>query len=195
MPSALANRFLHLQVESDFESFKAYALEANIHEQVLAFLSFRSTLLHKVDPQQPAWPSPRTWMMASDLHRIGLDIASAVGQGAAVEFGAYVSLYASLPKLEQILTGVGDRIPFPSEPSVRYATVVGLTMRATTADEAYRAFAWLTQQATAEWVQLFATDMFRVMRQKGQMGALAVLVQKDEKLQQFLKEFQQLVGF
>jgi ATPase family associated with various cellular activities (AAA) len=194
MPSALANRFLHLSVEPEFDSFKAYAFETNIHEQILAFLSFRSTLLHKLDPQQPAWPSPRTWMMASDLHRVGLDIASAVGQGAAAEFGAYISLYANLPKLELILAGEGDHLPFPSEPSVRYATVIGLTIRASTADEAYGAFTWLTQKATPEWVQLFATDMFRVMRQKGQMGALAMLVQKDEKLRQFLKDFQQLIG-
>lgn len=194
MPSALANRFLHLQVEPEFDSFKAYALETNIHEQILAFLSFRATLLHKLDPQQPAWPSPRTWMMASDLHQAGLDIASAVGQGAAAEFGAYVALYDSLPKLERILAGEGDRIPFPSEPSVRYATVVGLTIRADTADQAYGAFTWLSQKATPEWVQLFATDMFRIMRKKGQIGALAMLVQKDEKLRQFLKEFQQLVG-
>ncbi|NER82704.1 MAG: ATPase, partial [Leptolyngbya sp. SIO1D8] len=83
---------------------------------------------------------------------------------------------------------------FPKEPSVRYATVVGLSVRAATADEGYAAFNWLAQVAPAEWVQLFATDMFRVMRHKGQIGALATMVQKDEKLQKFLKEFQQLVG-
>ena len=92
MPSPLANRFLHLQVDADFESFKAYALEAGIHEQILAFLSFRSTLLHKLDPQEVAWCSPRTWMMASQLHRQRLDIAPAVGQGAAVEFASFLKL-------------------------------------------------------------------------------------------------------
>lgn len=53
MPSPLANRFLHLQVEANFASFKVYALENRVHEQIIAFLSFRSTLLHKLDPQQP----------------------------------------------------------------------------------------------------------------------------------------------
>jgi MoxR-like ATPase len=65
MPTPLANRFLHLQVEPDFDSFKAYALTTKVHEQIIAFLSFRSNLLHKLDPQQPAWPSPRSWVMAS----------------------------------------------------------------------------------------------------------------------------------
>ncbi|MBE9228906.1 MoxR family ATPase [Phormidium sp. LEGE 05292] len=194
MPAPLANRFLHLQVNPDFDSFKAYALETGVHEQVIAFLSFRSTLLHKFDPQQPAWCSPRSWVMASALHQAGLSIAPAVGVGAEAEFQAYVALYRALPNLTLILEGQGDRIAFPTEPSARYATAIGLTVRAADANQAYNAFTWLSQKATAEWVQLFAIDMFRVMRSKGQMGTLAKLVHKDAQLQQFLKEFQQLVG-
>jgi MoxR-like ATPase len=194
MPTPLANRFLHLQVESDFDSFKAYALETGVHEQILAFLSFRSTLLHKIDPQQPAWPSPRSWMMASALHFVGLEIAPAVGLGAAAEFDAFIALYKTLPNLTPILEGNGERIAFPTEPSARYATAIGLTVRAADANQAYNAFIWLSRTATAEWVQLFAIDLFRVMRTKGQMGVLAGLVQKDPQLQTFLKDFQQLVG-
>ena len=37
MPSPLANRFIHLEVDPDFESFKAYALSHGIHEQLIAF--------------------------------------------------------------------------------------------------------------------------------------------------------------
>lgn len=195
MPSPLANRFLHLQVEPDFDSFKAYALEINVHEQILAFLSYRPTLLHQLDPRQPAWCSPRSWVMASALHHVGLDLAPAIGIGAAAEFTAFIQLYQTLPNLSPILEGQGDQIAFPAEPSARYATAIGLTVRAADAAQAYCAFNWLAQNATAEWVQLFAVDMFRVMRSKGQMGALAQLVQKDPQLQKFLKDFQQLIGF
>ena len=195
MPSPLANRFLHLQVEADFASFKVYALEQRVHEQIIAFLSFRSILLHKLDPQQPAWCSPRSWVMASHLHHADLDVASAVGEGAAAEFAAYITLYKTIPDLVPILNGNGEEIAFPEEPSVRYATTTGLTMRAEDAEQAYNAFNWLSDKATAEWVQLFAIDMFRVMRSKGQMGALAKLVRQDSKLQKFLKDYQELVGF
>lgn len=194
MPTPLANRFLHLQVEPDFDSFKAYALEVGVHEQILAFLSFRSTLLHKIDLQQPAWCSPRSWVMASALHHIGLDLAPAIGVGAAAEFAAFVTLYQTLPSLAPILEGKGSKMPFPNEPSARYATAIGLTVRAVDAQQAYNGFTWLNQVATAEWIQLYAVDMFRVMRSRGQMGALAKLVQQDPKLQAFLKDFQQLVG-
>jgi MoxR-like ATPase len=194
MPAPLANRFLHLEVQADFDSFKAYALETGVHEQIIAFLSFRSTLLHKLDPQQPAWCSPRSWVMASALHQAGLKIAPAVGTGAEAEFLAFVALYQTLPDLVLILEGKGDRVAFPKEPSARYATAIGLTVRANDAAQAYNAFTWLSRVATAEWVQLFAVDLFRVMRSRGQMGALAKLVQQDAQLQKFLKDFQQLIG-
>jgi MoxR-like ATPase len=195
MPTPLANRFLHLQVEPDFDSFKAFALEKQVHEQIIAFLSFRSTLLHKIDPQQPAWPSPRSWVMASQLHNVELSIAPAVGEAAEAEFTAFILLYKTLPDLTTILEGNGKHISFPIEPSVRYATTVGLTVKATNAHQGYNAFTWLSEKATAEWVQLFAVDLFRQMRARGQMGALAKLVQKNPDLQKFLQDFQQLVGF
>ena len=194
MPAPLANRFLHLQVEPDFESFKTYALAKNIHEQIIAFLSFRPSLLHKLDPQQPAWPSPRSWEMASHLHNAELDITPAVGLETESEFAAFVKVYQSLPDLERIFLGKGDSISFPSEPSVRYATTIGLAVRAESANQAYNAFSWISQAATAEWVQLFAVDLFRQMRSKGQLGILAQLVQKNPELQKFMKDFQGLMA-
>ncbi len=194
MPAPLANRFLHLEVEPDFESFKAYALEHGFHEQIIAFLSFRTTLLHRIDPQQPAWPSPRSWEMASKLHAAGLDVAPVVGPAAAAEFRAFISLYASLVDLEAILRGDGAGLAFPSEPSQRYALTVGLGVRARDAKQAHNAFVWLSAKAGSEWTQLFAMDLFRQMRARGQMGELAGLVAQDERLQVFLKEYRTLIG-
>ena len=133
-------------------------------------------------------------MMASALHYAGLSIAPAVGEGAMTEFNAYIQLYQDLPNLVEILAGRGDRIKFSSESSTRYATTIGLAIRAADAQQAYNAFAWLGKVAAPEWVQLFAIDSFQLMRSKGQMGLLAQLVQKDPNLQRFLKDFQQLIG-
>ena len=133
--------------------------------------------------------------MASQLHYADLGIVSAVGEGAEAEFNAFVTLYETLPDLTRILEGNGKAIAFPSEPSVRYATTTGLTVRAKDATQAYNGFNWLSEKATAEWVQLFAVDMFGQMRNKGQMGALAKLVKQDSQLQKFLKDFQELIGF
>lgn len=194
MPAPLANRFLHLEVEPDFDSFKAYALQSEMHEQVLAFLSFRTSLLHKIDPLQPAWPSPRSWEMASRLHRVALSIAPVVGMAAAAEFNAFVELYRALPDLEQILRGDGAALAFPEEPSARYAATMGLTLRAADAQAAVHAFRWLAERASSEWIQLFATDLFQRMRTKGEMGTLAQLVMQDQHLRTFLRDYQQLLG-
>lgn len=194
MPAPLANRFVHLHVEPDFDSFKAYALEQGLHEQIIAFLSFRTALLHQMDTHHPAWPSPRSWEMASRLHGAGLDLAPVVGPGAAAEFRAFVAVYAGLADLEAILRGDGAGAGFPSEPSQRYALTVGLGIRARDAAQALNAFRWLTERASSEWAQLFAMDLFRQMRGRGQMGELAALVAQDEALQSFLKAYRSLLG-
>jgi len=80
MPSALANRFIHLDLVPDFDSFKAWGLVAGLSEQVLAFLAFRPTLLHQIDAQRPNWPSPRSWVMAHQLRVAGLAVEPAVGR-------------------------------------------------------------------------------------------------------------------
>lgn len=193
MPAPLANRFVHLEVTPDFDSFKAYALDRGLHEQILAFLSFRPTLLHRLDPQQPAWPSPRSWEMASTLHYAHLDIAPVVGAAAAAELQAYLDVYQSLPDMDRILEGMGTAVAFPSEPSSRYATVIGLTLRTSNALQGYHGLSWLANTASAEWVQLFATDIFRRMRSLGQMGAFSQHVMADEKLQVFLQAYERMI--
>lgn len=193
MPAPLANRFLHLEVEPDLDSFKDYALSNGIREQIIAFLSFRPALLHRLDHQQPAWPSPRSWVMANELQRSGLDVAAAIGAATAAEFNAYLAVYRDLPDLDRVLKGEGEEIPFPDEPSVRYATTIGLTVRAEDAQAAFHAFAWLARVASPEWVQLCATDLFRLMRAKGQMKALGRLIAEDPAMNDFLKTYQSLL--
>jgi MoxR-like ATPase len=193
MPAPLANRFLHVEVAPSFEDFKAYALARGLHEHVVAFLSFRPELLHRSDALQPAWPSPRSWEMASQLHLIELDVAAAVGAPAAAEFNAFVALYSQLPDLDRIMAGAGDDIAFPEEPSVRYATTMGLTARATSAEAGYHALRWLTRVAANEWVQLFAADLFAMMRARGQMRQLRRLIQQDAALGVWIAEHQRLL--
>jgi hypothetical protein len=193
MPAPLANRFLHLTVEPDMDSFKAYALEKELSDRLIAFLAFRPTLLHKLDPHQPAWPSPRSWEMAAQLLTAKLNISAAVGEGAATEFLAFEKVYANLPSLEGILKGEGAKIAFPAEPSARYATVIGLTARAPHGDDIglriYNGLVWLMEKANPEWIGLFATDLFGMLRARGQMEAITQMVHKDPKVWQAVQEY------
>jgi MoxR-like ATPase len=181
MPSPLANRFLHLEVDVDFNSFKTYALGTGFHEQIIAFLSYRPSLLHKLNPQHHTWPSPRSWEMASKLHSANLAISPAVGRETAAEFDAFVALYQNIPDLTLIIAGQGDHINFPKEPSARYATTIGLTVRANDAEEACNAFNWLANKTTTEWLNLFSVDLVTKMKDQGKVGALAILMQNQPK--------------
>jgi MoxR-like ATPase len=193
MPAPLANRFLHLEVKPDLESFKRYAFDRGLNERIVAFLSFRPNLLHAVDPKSPAWASPRSWEMASKLLAVGLEPSSAVGDGAAAEFSAFEKVYAALPDLEPILEGDLD-VPFPDEPSARYAAVVGLIVRSESATQAVNALSWLAARAAPEWAQLYASDAFPRLRSRGQIGRFAGLAQNVPALQGFLSEYLELVG-
>lgn len=166
MPAPLSNRFVHLEVQADFDSFKFHALKTGIDERILAFLAYRTNLLHQLDQRNPAWPSPRSWMMASSLRAIGLPISSAVGNAAAVEFEAFESVYRKLPDLDAISAGKRG-IKFSEEPSVRYAVTIGLTIRASNPERASHIMEWASQEAPSEWFQVLASDILKGSREAG----------------------------
>ncbi len=166
MPAPLANRFVHLEVQPDFDSFKSHALKVGLDERILAFLAYRTNLLHHIDPRQPAWPSPRTWFMASQLRSIGLPIAAAVGSAAALEFEAFEAVYRKLPDLDAIAAG-RKGVAFPDEPSVRYAVTIGLAIRATDPERAQNVIEWSSKNAPSEWFQVLTTDILKSSREAG----------------------------
>lgn len=129
MPSALANRFVHINFEADFADWKAWALLNDIAPEVTAFLEFRKELLNQFDPQKndKAFPSSRSWEFASNiikskpqeqiLHPL---LTGTVGEGAAVEFNAFFKIYKDLPD-PQIIIQSPQKAPVPTDPATLYA--------------------------------------------------------------------------
>ncbi len=193
MPAPLANRFLHLEVSADLDSFKRYALEKNLNERIIAFLAFRPNLLHAPDTVRPAWASPRSWEMASHLIGAGLPIAPAVGEGTEAEFRAFERIYSSLPEIDAILSG-DTSLEFPTEPSARYAVTIGLAARADGVDQVLNAFRWLVDKAEVEWVHFYTLDALTKIRAGGQLGKLVSMVEREPRLNEFLREINQLTG-
>ena len=64
---------------------------------------------------QKAWPSPRSWEMASNLFKCNLPIDIAIGEGTASEFKSFINVYKKIPNLENILKGKGKDINFPKQ--------------------------------------------------------------------------------
>mgnify|MGYP000276931274 CR=1 FL=1 len=110
MPSALANRFWHVDFEPSLADWLDWAAKNNIASEITSFLNFKSKLLNDFDPKEKAFPTPRSWSMASTLCKAGIDdkdlfpfIAATVGDGAATEFTAFLKVYQDLPTVKEIL--------------------------------------------------------------------------------------------
>lgn len=139
-PSALANRFVHLDFEVSAEDWGYWAMENNIHLDVRAFIRFRPNLLHDFKPSENprAYPTPRSWAFVNDVYKSNLPvdqehelIKGTVGEGAATEFSAFTRVIKDLPTVDQILLDP-EGTKMPENPACRFALATALDQKATT---------------------------------------------------------------
>ena len=121
MPSALANRFLHLEIEANFDSWNKWAIENDINQKILGFLKFRPKYLYTFDNTTTSlvFSTPRTWELVSNiLNNVSDDvnmvfdlISGLVGTGIATEFKGWVRVYKDLPDINDIFDGKDVSVP------------------------------------------------------------------------------------
>lgn len=191
MPSPVANRFIHFNVEADLPSWKEYAIKTNVSEQIVSFLNFRPQLLFDFNKNATAWPSPRSWDFANTLLGIDLDIEAAVGGGTAAEFYAYQSIYSRLPDVDAVLNG--EVVEVPKEPSLMYAVCGALVSRAKSAQGFFNAAKWLIGGTTEDYIGLFMGDAMIAMKSNNLQGAFVKLVAKDSQIKAFIAKYQELL--
>ena len=115
MPMPLANRLIHIEINSEIDQYLEYGLSKKFEEGVLAFLKTKPTML-EVAPSSGNWafPTPRTWEMVSTLLIDDNEnnvseiesrqlISSTIGIGAASELFNFLKLRHELPNLDSIL--------------------------------------------------------------------------------------------
>ncbi len=129
MPTALANRMVHINMETSTDDWLLWAEKSNIRGEIIAFMRFRPMLLHDFDPQSAskAFASPRSWEFVSrilDAH-VHKDIEyelfqGTIGMTAATEFIGFLKIWRDLPTVENILNSP-DTIDIPTEPATLYA--------------------------------------------------------------------------
>ena len=115
MPTPLANRFIHQEMRVDFASWQEWAVQNNIHKDVVGYLSFAKQDLYDFDAKSSSrsFATPRTWSFVSELLLEGDDdsdtltnlVAGTVGEGLAVKFMQHRKVAARMPKPEDILSG------------------------------------------------------------------------------------------
>ncbi len=138
MPKALANRLLHIEIEENFLSWKKWAIQHNINNKVIGFLSFQEKHLMGFDPtnEDLAFPTPRSWEMVSnilntvndDVDKMYSLIAGLIGTGVAIEFKTWTKVYKNLPSIEAIFDG--KMPPIPKNTDTLYALTSSMVVYA-----------------------------------------------------------------
>jgi len=107
MPTPVKTRFAHYELEPNIDDWAAWAVTHDIDPSIVGFLRFRPALLHNVDANENASPTPRTWEYVSKklpfIKDMFYGVASLVGDGAAGEYIAFKSTYGNLPTREDLL--------------------------------------------------------------------------------------------
>ena len=137
MPSPLANRFSHFELEANLEDWVSWAYRSGIDERLVGFLRFRPELLFEFDPARNpvAFATPRSWEFANralaKFDRTNLllpALQSCVGPAAGLEMHAFVENLEKMPDLDAILRG--ENVAVPEEIDIQYATASALVGRA-----------------------------------------------------------------
>ena len=134
MPTPLANRFIHQEMKVDFASWQEWAVQNNIHKDVVGYLSFAKQDLYDFDAKSAsrAFATPRSWSFVSQLLSDSVDdetatnlIAGTVGEGLAVKFMAHRKIAGRMPKPEDILSGKVTDLNV-KEVSAMYSLVISM---------------------------------------------------------------------
>ncbi|MGD9160743.1 MAG: MoxR family ATPase, partial [Desulfobacteraceae bacterium] len=140
MPSALANRFVHLDFDVDLDDWCTWAIENRLVRELIAFLRFRPNLLHTFDPlkDEKAFPTPRSWEFVSSILSSGNGVsrdyellAGTVGEGAAAELSGFLRLYHDLPDPDALLE-YPETADIPDDPATLYAVCEAVAGKANT---------------------------------------------------------------
>ena len=130
MSSALANRFLHVELKEDQESWLTWARQHDIHPSVIGFIQYKPQMLFDMDDQnlERGWPSPRSWQRVSQMCQICKDenvlrklIYGLVGNRAGVEFMSFHKLNRKFDDILQTMLDPNSVIKIPEAADERYA--------------------------------------------------------------------------
>ena len=135
MPAPLANRFIHLEMKTDFDDWQDWATLNKVHPEVVGYVGFAKQDLYEFDPKSSskAFATPRSWSFVSDLlEDDDIDdgtltdlVAGAIGDGLAVKFMAHRKIAGRLPKASDILSGKVKTLEI-KEVSAMYSLTVSL---------------------------------------------------------------------
>lgn len=137
MSSALANRFMHFEVDANIEDWVKWALQHDINPAVVGYLKYRPTNLFRMDKQnvEQGWPSPRSWEKVSNMIDIYGDDADEfqsvvyglIGNGVGVEFMSFFKLNRKFDDVLEMMTNPKKKVVIPTRADEQWALASAVT--------------------------------------------------------------------
>jgi len=169
MPPPLANRFVHFEMEVDFDDWKKWAYGNDIEAAIIAFLAYDKSMLFTFDPlsNEKSFATPRSWEYVDSIVKSGIDtdlildsISGAVGRDAAVGYLAFKKVMNELPDLAAILDGTLAELE-EDDPKVMMALAIGLVnaVKGVQRDEAIDNVLDFSLQLPGEFSIMLVKDM------------------------------------
>jgi len=134
MPPPLANRFVHFEMEVDFDDWKAWAYAMKIESAIIAYLAYDKSMLFTFDAtsNEKSFATPRSWEYVDSIVKSGIDaelildsISGAVGREAAIGYLSFKKVMKDLPDLSTILDGTLTELE-EEDAKVMMALAIGL---------------------------------------------------------------------
>ncbi len=133
MPSPLANRFVHFEMEVDVDDWRFWAYKKELDERIIAYIAYKNEHLFTFDAKSDvkSFATPRSWEYVDSILRSGMSeallldaLSGAIGREVAVGFLSFSKVMGRLPDIQNILSsGEGD---YSDEVDVLYALSVGV---------------------------------------------------------------------
>jgi len=133
MPSPLANRFVHFEMDIDVDEWRDWAYKNFFEESIISYIAYKGEHLFTFDAKSDikSFATPRSWEYVDKILKSDLDknlqlnvISGAVGKDVSVGFLSFKKVMNKLPDIQNILAcGNGD---YSQEVDVLYAVSTGL---------------------------------------------------------------------
>ncbi len=133
MPSPLANRFVHFEMDVHVEDWRLWAYKNALDERVISYISYRSEHLFTFDAKSDvkSFATPRSWEYVNSILESSVSenllletVGGAVGKDVAVSFLAFCKVMNRLPDIKNILYSASGE--YSDEVDVLYALSTGL---------------------------------------------------------------------
>lgn len=133
MPSPLANRFVHFEMEVDVDDWRFWAYKKELDERIISYIAYKNEHLFTFDAKSDvkSFATPRSWEYVDSILKSAIkedlildSISGAIGREVAVGFLSFSKVMSRLPDIKSILeSGEGE---YSDEVDVLYALSTGL---------------------------------------------------------------------